>query len=149
MSTPNAKNTTKSTTVELSIEDRLSALELVTETLNRNQDRTAQAVGDLDQRILAAGTAQTVQQTVEALAPEAKKNLLAGLKQTTTTRKVVIATVATAAVAGTAYGVYRGVEIYKDRKALNQMADVLNVAHVESPSTVSKQDAIRQGLGVK
>lgn len=137
--TNTAKNTAKTT---LTVEERLEMIE-------SGQERTAQIVGELDQRLSSIQSNVATEAVIDALAPAAKKNLLAGLKQTSTTRKVVIATVATAAVAGVGYAGYRGLEVYKDRKAAGKMAEVLSVAHVESPSAVSKTDAIRQGLGIK
>lgn len=119
----------------------------------QKQENMARAVSDFDSRLgkLEGNvTKQAAQETLEAAvetAQVAKAGVLGKFKQSSTGKKVVIATVGTAVVAGTAYGAYKGYEMYQGRKAV-QESNILGAEALGSAITPAKQDAIRQGLSL-
>lgn len=111
------------------------------------QEQTALNMQGLDSRMTKLEGVQPKLDTeakLEAAVEAVKPGLVGGFKQASTTKKVVIATIGTAAVAGAAYGAYKGYEYYQDRKQAN-----LPLLAVEAVPSVSptKTDAIRQSLG--
>lgn len=113
------------------------------------QEKTALNLQNIDGRITKLEGVQPKLDTdarLEAAVEAVKPGLLGGLKQASTTKKVVIATVGTAAVAGVAYGGYKGYQYVQERKAQD-----LPLLAVESVPSVSpaKADAIRQSIGSK
>lgn len=143
MSTP--KNETKAPTLE-QLAEALSRIEQGHQEILMGQEKTALNLQGLDQRMTKLEGVQPKldnEAAVEAAVNAIKPGIIGGFKQASTTKKVVLATVGTAAVAGAVYGGYKGYEYYKDRKA----ADLPMIA-VEAVPSVSpaKSDALRQAL---
>lgn len=142
----------KNETVKITLEDLAAMMTKMEESQGEilmGQEKTALNMQNFDQRITKMeGTQQKVETEakVEAAIDAVKPGMIGGFRQASTTKKVVLATVGTAAVAGIAYGTYKGVEYYKDRKAMD-----LPLLAVEAVPSVSpaKSDAIRQVLGAK
>lgn len=144
MSTQETKTKVKAMSAE-EMTEMLNALKLSTDNLAINAESHAQTLGELDSRVTKVeGAAQKAPIEDIAAAVAAKPGILGGLRQASTTKKVVIGTVATAAIAGAAYGGYKGYNYLQDRKASS-------VLEVEAAPLISpaKKDAIQQGLGVK
>lgn len=111
-----------------------------------NQEKTAQTLLSMDQRITMMEGVQPKLDTeakLDAAVAAAKPGLIGGFKQASVTKKALIVTATTAAVAGAAYAGYKGVEYYKDRKA--EGMPLLAVEAVPSVSP-AKVDAVRQAL---
>ena len=115
----------------------------------QNQEKTAITMQGLEQRLNKMEGVQPKLDTEEKLKEAVnavKPGMLSGFRQASTSKKVLIATVGTAAVAGAAYGTYKGVEYYKERKAMDLPLLAVEAVPAVSPA---KADAVRQGLGLK
>lgn len=140
------KNEAKTTINLEELAEALGKLEQGQQEILMGQEKTALNLQGLDQRLTKMEGVQPkvdAEAAVEAAVNAVKPGIIGSFKQASTTKKVVLATVGTAAVAGVAYGSYKGYEYYKDRKA----AGVPMIA-VEAVPSVSpaKSDALRQAL---
>lgn len=153
MSTNTAKTTNKETvTADNMAEMMEKILQGQTEVLQK-QDVMARTVADFDGRlnkIEGSSAKQNAEENLQAAVEQAeqiKGGALGKFKQASTGKKVIIATAATAVVAGVGYASYKGYEMYQGRKAIEDQ-NILGVQAIGTPVTPAKQDAIRQGLGL-
>lgn len=144
------KNETTKTTITLEqLGEMMETMKNAQSEILAGQEKTALNLQSIDGRITKLEGVQPKLDTeakLEAAVEAVKPGLLGGLKQASTTKKVVIATVGTAAVAGVAYGGYKGYQYIQERKAAD--LPLLAVEAVPSVSPV-KADAIRQSIGSK
>lgn len=141
-----SKNETKAPTLE-QLAEALSRIEQGHQEILMGQEKTALNLQSLDQRMVKLEGVQPKldnEAAVEAAVNAVKPGIIGGFKQASTTKKVVLATVGTAVVAGAAYGSYKGYEYYKDRKASNMPLIAVEAVPSVSPA---KSDALRQSLG--
>lgn len=144
--------TTKNDKPEVTLEalmESIQNLQAAQSELLQGQEKTAITMQGLDQRMTKMEGVQPKLDTeakLEAAVEAVKPGLLGGFKQASTTKKVVLATVGTAAVAGVAYGGYKGYEYIKERKAQDLPLIAVEAVPAVSPA---KTDAIRQGLSSK
>lgn len=142
-------NKNETTKVEITMEKLAEMLEQTQKAqaeLLSNQEKTAQNLLSMDQRMTILEGVQPKLDTeakLDAAVAAAKPGLIGGFKQASATKKALIVTATTAAVAGVAYGAYKGAEYYKDRKA--EGMPLLAVEAVPSVSP-AKADAVRQAL---
>lgn len=147
MSTPNQDKKTLTQTITLeTLAEMIQQTQAAQQELLSNQEKTALNLQGMDQRMTKLEGVQPKLDTearLEEAVAAVKPGLIGGFKQSSTTKKAVILTLGTAAVAGAAYGTYKGVEYYKDRKA-----EGMPLLAVEAVPTVSpaKSDALRQAL---
>lgn len=138
--------TVKPMTLE-QLAEALSRMEQGQQEILMGQEKTALNLQSLDQRMVKLEGVQPKldnEAAVEAAVNAVKPGIIGGFKQASTTKKVVLATVGTAVVAGAAYGSYKGYEYYKDRKASNMPLIAVEAVPSVSPA---KSDALRQSLG--
>lgn len=140
------KNEAKTTINLEELAKALGKLEQGQQEILMGQEKTALNLQGLDQRLTKMEGVQPkvdAEAAVEAAVNAVKPGIIGSFKQASTTKKVVLATVGTAAVAGVAYGSYKGYEYYKDRKAAG--VPMIEVEAVPSVSP-AKSDALRQAL---
>ena len=140
------KNEAKTTINLEELAEALGKLEQGQQEILMGQEKTALNLQGLDQRLTKMESLQPkvdAEAAVEAAVNAVKPGIIGSFKQASTTKKVVLATVGTAAVAGVAYGSYKGYEYYKDRKAAG--VPMIEVEAVPSVSP-AKSDALRQAL---
>lgn len=146
MSTPDSKAKQTQTVTLESLAEMIQQTQAAQAELLGNQEKTAQNLLNMEQRLTMMEGVQPKLDTeakLDAAVAAAKPGLIGGFKQASTTKKALIVTATTAAVAGVAYGAYKGAEYYKDRKA-----EGLPLLAVEAVPSVSpaKVDAVRQAL---
>lgn len=145
-------STTKNEKPAMTIEQLAEMLEKMNQgmsEIHQGQEKAALNLQNLDQRMTKLEGIQhkvDTEERVEAAIEAVKPGVLGSFKQASTTKKVLIATAATAGAIGIAYGGYKGYEYYQDRKAAQ--LPLLAVEAVPSV-TPAKSDAIRQSLTSK
>lgn len=146
MSTQDSKAKNTQTVTLESLAEMIQQTQAAQAELLGNQEKTAQNLLKMEQRLTMIEGVQPKLDTeakLDAAVAAAKPGLIGGFKQASVGKKALIVTATTAAVAGAAYAGYKGVEYYKDRKA--EGMPLLAVEAVPSVSP-AKADAVRQAL---
>lgn len=137
---------TKTTFTLEQLAEALGKIEQSQTEILMGQEKTALNLQGLDQRLtMMEGQKPKLdnEAAVEAAVAAIKPGIIGGFKQASTTKKVVLATVGTAAVAGAVYGGYKGMEYYNARKAAGVPLIAVEAVPSVSPA---KSDALRQAL---